>query len=75
MALVKKLEKATINARVHDEVRADYIVLTKNGEKYVQINTYGSDNRVIRQKVSQAIQFNEDSARQLMEILKKEFGI
>jgi hypothetical protein len=74
MAMVKNLEKTIMNARVHAEVKADYNVLIKDGEKYFQINTYGSENRVIKKKVSQALQFNEESAKQLFEILKKEFG-
>ncbi|MFJ7729609.1 hypothetical protein ACIQXV_26350 [Neobacillus sp. NPDC097160] len=74
MALVTKLEKAEINARVHGEVEADYNIVIKDGKKYLQINTYGSEHRK-ENKVSQTIQFNEESANQLMRIIKKELGI
>jgi hypothetical protein len=74
LALVTKLEKAEINARVHGEVEADYNIVIKDGKKYLQINTYGSEQRR-ENKVSQTIQFNEESANQLIKIIKKELGI
>lgn len=74
MALIRNLEKRVINARVHEEVKADYNVVVQDGQKYLQINTYGSENRPT-QKVSQTIQLNEDSARQLLGIIKAELGV
>jgi hypothetical protein len=74
LALVKKLEKTEINARVHGEVVADYNIVIKDGKKYLQINTYGSEHRK-ENKVSQTIQFNEESVKQLIGIINKEFGM
>ena len=74
MALVTKLEKTEINARVHGKVEADYNIVIKDGKKYLQINTYGSEHRK-ENKVSQTIQFNEESAKQLIKIIKNELGI
>ncbi|GED71204.1 hypothetical protein BRE01_49060 [Brevibacillus reuszeri] len=74
MALIRNLEKRVINARVHEEVKADYNVVVQDGQKYIQINTYGSENRPT-QKVSQTIQLNEDSARQLLKIIRAELGV
>ena len=74
MALVEKLERTEVNARPHKAVRADYNVVIHDGQKYVQINTYGAADRKT-EGASQIIQLNAESAKQLIDILKSEFGI
>ena len=73
MALVNKMEKISRNAKVHDEVEASYNVIEKNGNKYVQINTYGSKERKMDGAVSQTLQLSEQAIKQLQEILSKDF--
>jgi hypothetical protein len=45
-----------------------------DGRQILQIDTHGSDHREIPDKVSQTIQLNESSAKELFDILKKGFG-
>ena len=58
----KTLEKLLNSKELkkHKEINANYSIFTSDtGEKLIQINTYGSDNREIKGKLSQTIQFNE----------------
>ncbi|MCM3572275.1 hypothetical protein M3172_03670 [Mesobacillus subterraneus] len=71
MALIKKMVKVERNASVHKEVQADYQVFEIKGKKYLQINSYGSATRKDVGKLSQSMQFNEDSIRQLINLLKE----
>lgn len=73
MALVNKINKIQKSSRVHGEVNATYNLLTRGGQKYIQINTYGSSNREVQGAVSQTIQLSEDVINQLQEILRSEF--
>lgn len=77
MALVTSLKPDHRNFRsLHPtEVEALYLVSERDGKKVLQINTYGSAGREIPGKLSQTLQFNETSARELFAVLKKEFGI
>jgi hypothetical protein len=72
MALVKKLSKITMDRNIiHGPVDCSYTVFTdESGGKYLQIDTYGSKTRKIKGKKSQSIQFNENSLRELMEIIR-----
>ena len=66
MALVNKMDKISRNVRgLHEEVEATYNVFDSKGEKYVQINTYGSKDRKEKGKVSQTIQLSEKVIKQL----------
>jgi PBP1b-binding outer membrane lipoprotein LpoB len=71
MALINKITKETRNARLHNEVEATYNLVNKNGETYIQINTFGSDDRAIKGKVSQSIQFSQDVIKEIGQILSK----
>jgi hypothetical protein len=76
VALVTRLEKeersvATLH-RTH--LVARYMVAEVEGGRLFQINSYGSDDRQIPGKLSQTLQFTEDSAHQLYRALKAEFG-
>ncbi len=74
MALVKKLEKIEKERNtVHDEVECTYTIFTDSaGNKFLQIDTYGSVNRKFRGKVSQSLQFNKESAIELLNIIKSQ---
>lgn len=58
---------------MHEEVEATYNILYKDGEKYLEVTTYGSKDREMKGKASQIIQFNKDAIKQLKEIIEKEF--
>ncbi|OMD42663.1 hypothetical protein [Paenibacillus odorifer] len=75
MALIRSLTKITRNSRLQIEAESTYNILIQNGKKFIQINTYGSKERVHTNVVSQTIQLDEQSARQLFEIIKSEFSL
>ena len=59
---------------VHKEIKGSYfIVMARNGKKYLQIDTYGSDEREISGKISQSIQFSQEAIEQLKKILLQHF--
>ncbi|MBN1072073.1 hypothetical protein DVV81_12980 [Clostridium botulinum] len=63
---LKKLEK--IDLKKQGETTADYaIFIQDNGEKIIQINTYGSKDRVAKGKMSQTIQFNDEVLRTFLD--------
>lgn len=68
---IEKFEKR--NIIIHDKVYTSYSVFDLYGEHYVQIDTYGKSDRENPGKVSQSIQFDEESARFLYDLLKKEY--
>jgi len=73
LALINKIDHLTRNSRVHEEVEATYNILYKDGEKYLEVTTYGSKEREMKGKASQIIQFNKEGIKQLKEIIEKEF--
>ncbi|MCL5071381.1 MAG: methionyl-tRNA formyltransferase [Actinobacteria bacterium] len=78
MALIKKemLTKISKNRNsVHKTTIGTYTIFTNAKEKYFQIDTYGSDDRVMKEKVSQSIQIDRETTKFLIEILKKEFAL
>jgi len=57
------------------EVEAGWqVILAGDGSKLFQLSTYGSDTRQSKKKVSQTIQMDETTARELMGLLASEFG-
>ncbi len=71
---INKLEKD--RNTVHQTVRATYSVFhTKDGGRYFQIDTYGSENREFKEKISQSIQIDEETAIYLMKLIKEEFNL
>ncbi len=60
---------------IQDEVYATYTVFILNNEKYVQIDTYGKDDREKPEKSSQIIQFDRSSAEFLVKLLAKEYNM
>lgn len=78
MALINKykldkLEKHTNS--LHKEVESTYSTYVINGNKYIQIDTYGSTERQHKGKISQSIQLDKGTAIKLIEILQKEFNL
>lgn len=60
---------------VHEQVYATYTVFDSNGEKYLQIDTYGKATRDNPEKISQSFQFNREAAACLANLLIKEFEL
>lgn len=74
MALVKNICKISRNSRLQTEAECTYNTLTQDGKKFIQINTYGTKERVHKNVVSQSIQLDEQSAKQLYEIIRSEYS-
>jgi hypothetical protein len=60
---------------VHEYVPSKYCSFTFNNEKYLQIDTYGSNDREFKDKISQSIQIDKEMAKKLINILQNEFEI
>jgi predicted HNH restriction endonuclease len=75
MALVTTLEPSSKDRQsVHRPTRCLYsIVEVSPGERFLQLDTFGSDDREIPEKVSQSIQFDRQAAGQLLQLLKQTF--
>jgi len=75
MAVVQNIGKGFKDRdSIHKKTECSYyIVYDKTGMKYLQLDTYGSDEREIPGKVSQSIQFSPEAIKQLRELLAKEF--
>ena len=75
MALIREFTavQADRNA-IHDEVECGWRVFTVNGRTVLQLDTYGRPGREIPGKVSQSIQIDRQSAKELMELLRRTFG-
>jgi len=74
MPRITALEKIEMERNFkQDEVYATYCIFEKNGEKYFQIDTYGSENREYVGQSSQKIQFDKKFAKELVTLLINEF--
>ena len=75
MAIVRKLEKVQLDRdSKHTEVNSTYcVVQDADGNKFLQIDTYGSAVRKIPGKKSQSIRFSTEAIAQLLNIIKQEF--
>lgn len=77
MAIVRSLEAGASNVRENrTEVDATYqIVDTATRGKLLHISTFGSDSRKSEPKVSQVLQFDETTARELASIISRAFPL
>ena len=76
LALVRKLDKLdSQRTQLHEEVEAKYATFQRDGQGFVQINTYGRPGREIPGKVSQVIQLDREGAEALVAILRKTFAL
>jgi len=77
MALVRKLQKNGLQVeKVHGEVECTYNAFhAPDGKRYFQIDTYGSAERKLKGKKSQTIQLDENSAKELISLLRSEFSL
>jgi hypothetical protein len=72
MALVRKLEKSSmLRTGVHEAVDCTYTIFKDGaGQRYLQIDTYGSTRRQFRGKKSQSIQFGPEAIGTLRRLLQ-----
>lgn len=68
---LNKIEKERNN--IHQDVQASYTTFEKDGKRYFQIDTYGKDDRMMPEKISQSIQIDKEMAVYLVDLLKKTF--
>jgi hypothetical protein len=74
MALVTEIKQIEKKGMPHDPSECSYFVVeSKDGSRLLTIETYGSDRRKMPGKVSQSIQFGEQGARRLRELLELVF--
>lgn len=59
--------------KVHSDVECGYRMFSSRGHRYLQLDTYGSNEREIPGKVSQSLQFDRVAAEELVEILVRAF--
>ncbi|MGE3251970.1 MAG: methionyl-tRNA formyltransferase [Hyphomonadaceae bacterium] len=76
MALIKAFERKDLERnKRHDPIEASFTSFTDGDQKIVQIDTCGRATRAIPGKKSQTIQLDEQSARELVAILRREFQL
>jgi hypothetical protein len=75
MALVTTLTQVAKDRQsVHGPVECAYSVFTgPDGQRYLQLETFGSKERKIPGKTSQAIQLNESAAAELKRLIEQTF--
>ncbi len=69
---MEKVDKHHYNKHA-DVFRTTYSVYEIDGERFLQIDTYGRNERKHKEKVSQSIQFSEKDLADLIKIIIKEF--
>ena len=70
---IKKIEK--YRNTVHEKVHTTYTAFEMDGDKYVQIDTYGRIDRENPEKISQSFQFDRSTAEFLVKLLSEELGL
>ena len=74
VALIRDFYEAPSDrASIHGPVSCGWKVVEANGTRVLQLDTYGSKERQLPGKVSQAIQLDHDGARALLGIIRHVF--
>jgi 3-oxoacyl-[acyl-carrier-protein] synthase III len=76
MAWIAKVEQHDGTGRMHPTKVIAHVKIfsVEDGAKVVQIETLGSAERQIPDKISQTFQLGKEAARQLFDILKDTYG-
>ena len=75
MALIKNFQSADMQRHsIHEAVEGTISAFEVNGERVVQVDSYGSPGRKFAGKKSQSMQFDAESGRELYLALKTHFG-
>ena len=70
---IKKIDKN--RNMIHEKVFSTYTIFEDAGEKYMQLDTYGRNEREMPEKVSQSLQFDRETAKFFVNLLVKEFKL
>lgn len=70
---IKRIDKK--RNLIHDKVHTTYTIFEADGNKYIQLDTYGKIDRENPEKISQSIQLDRETARFLVDLLVKEFNM
>lgn len=74
MARIYEFEERPIGGtRIHDPVVCGYRWFDVDGQRILQLETYGSDDRKMPGKVSQSLQLDEGAARELKRLIERAF--
>ena len=74
MAIVRKFESKELDrSSKHSNVEATISLVEADGEKFVQIDTYGSKDRAMPGKVSQSLRLSKSAFDQLLKVGGKHF--
>jgi hypothetical protein len=72
MAIIRKFDELELKANArHTETRGGWSIQGQDGEKFIQINTVGSETREIRNKVSQTLRLSKEAIEQLADLARK----
>ena len=70
---IKKIDK--YRNTIHEKVHTTYTTFEMDGERYVQLDTYGRIDRENPEKISQSFQFDRATASFLVNLLCEEFDL
>ncbi len=74
MAVVKKFSIEDQNSRIgHSECHGTIRAVEVDGEKFIQIDTYGSREREFQNKLSQSLRLTEAAFNQLKKLGEEHF--
>ncbi|MDQ0813232.1 hypothetical protein QFZ63_004946 [Streptomyces sp. B3I7] len=74
MALIAEFQPVPSTSRkLHGPVTCGHRTFTVDGQRILQLDTYGSAERMIPDKISQSIQLNAESARVLLKLITDSF--
>ncbi len=75
MALITSFEPSQKERNtIHRSTKCFYsIVRSNNGQSYLQLDTVGSEDRQLTDKISQSIQFDKKAAEHLIQLLGQTF--
>ena len=72
MAIIRKFEELELKANArHSETHGGWSIQGQDGEKFLQINTMGSADREIPDKVSQTLRLSKEAVEQLAQLARK----
>jgi hypothetical protein len=74
MALLHSFSPVTTSKHSrHGPVECGYQVFDVDGDRILQLDTYGSSSRQFQGKTSQSIQLDREAARRLLDLLTQAF--
>ena len=74
MAIVRNFDRKELGrSSRHSEVEATISTVDDGGEKFVQIDTYGSSTRAMPGKVSQSLRISRSAFEQLIKVGSEHF--